>query len=98
MLFGGRKTKSEFGVPLPTLAVLTDKNLVLKAKIVRSLPLKSDKYNIEYLPEADTFLIFVKANPFEANKKQALEWFGKYGVSDPEREFKVVVGSERGVY
>lgn len=95
---GRGSLEKEFAAPRPSEAVLTDKNLVLKAKIVSALPFGNENYKIEYLPRADTFLLFIKTNPFEANKKQALEWFKKYGVSDAEKEFKIVVGSERGVY
>lgn len=68
-----------------------------KNKIIDNLPYETDGYSIQYLPNTDKFFILIKQNPYEVYKNEAIAWFKKFGVEDPEKDLPLFFTSTRWV-
>ena len=55
-----------------------------KPKIGDWLIHQTSEYKIEYVPSVKVFFVTITQSPFETHKRQAEEWFKKYGLSSQD--------------
>ena len=48
----------------------------------QSLPYDTDQFSISYIESTDKVVIYIKDNPYDVNKKKALDWLKSVGIED----------------
>ena len=71
--------KKHPSLPLPSPTEISE-----KMKIILLLPVITEEYTIEYLPNIDKFFVSILKNPFEVYKKEVENWFYSHGVKNLE--------------
>jgi flagellar basal body-associated protein FliL len=61
----------------PAAPVSSDKEAILK-----SLPVKTDEFNIEYYASDGTILVTIKKEPVDKSRKDSEKWFTDKGIKD----------------
>ena len=56
----------------------------VKLGIINKLPVRTPRYDIEYLRTSDRFVVSIKESPVDKYKDEAKQWFRDNGVADPD--------------
>jgi len=48
----------------------------------QSLPYDTDQFSISYIESTDNVVIYIKDNPYDVNKRKALDWLKSVGIED----------------
>lgn len=76
-----------YSSPLLTPAPLPQKKLT-KEEFLRSMPVITDLFNIEYFDTTGSLWITIKEDPYEENKQEAIKWLRDRGLNPDELNIK----------
>jgi len=67
-----------------SIELQTDPNSNALQNATSLMPISTDEYFIEYLDSIGKIQVIIRKDPFEEHKQQAIDWFKKQGVENPE--------------